>query len=424
MNDAFAISPSRWVKRAWAVVLIGVVGFGLWAALMPLQAGTVVGATLVVGKDAQVIAHRDGGWIEAIHVEDGQQVQKGQLLMEISDGRSAAELQKWQERVWQFAAERARLQQALDQNKQNLISQLQVPEAIRRQHRQLLAQQLLHQQLSQQELQLKLASRRNEQQALQIKHDSLLARKKLADEELKIARTLQQQAYLAKMQLLQIERANAELTGAIGSAKAQVAAVNADISALQRQLEMGQSQFEARLLARLNEVELALVEAKLSLKNSQHRHSVGMIYAMNDGVIAGLRAQSVATDQIWPGEILMRLVPDKPQLVVEGVLPLTEIDNVWAGLTTKVHLRALDGGHIAPVNGEVVHVDADPTQFGDEQGYRFRVEIPPSQLSGLAQQRLAPGMPVDVFIQLRTSTLLRYLLDPVLIHANRALRES
>ncbi|WP_298439263.1 HlyD family type I secretion periplasmic adaptor subunit [uncultured Ferrimonas sp.] len=424
MRDAFELSPQRWAKRAGVVVAVGFLGFLLWAALMPLQAGTVVGATLVVGKNAQVIAHRDGGWIKAIHVSDGQSVQKGQLLMEISDGRSAAELEKWQERVWQFAAEKARLEQTLNEGKGSQINKLDIPETIKNQHKQLMAQQLLHQQLTMQELELKLSSRRSELQALDIRHGSLVARKKLSDEELSIASQLQKQAYLARMQLLAIERANAELGGAIGASRAKRTAVKADITGLTRQLERVQSEFVANVMVRLGEVDLSLIEAKLSLQNMQLRHDTGMIYALNDGTVAGLRAQAVATDQIWPGEVLMRLVPQDPELVVEGVLPLTDIDNVWAGLTTKVHLRALDGGALAPVDGQVVHVDADPTSFGEEQGYRFRVQIVPNQLQQLADRRLAPGMPVDVFIQLRRSTLLRYLLDPVLTHTNRALRES
>ncbi len=427
MKDAFELAPERWVRRASWILCLGFGGFVVWACLMPLQAGTVVAATLVVSKDAQVIAHREGGWIKAIHVADGDKVQQGQLLMEISDGRSAAELNKWQERVWQLATERARIQQTLDissDKKTNLISQLNVPHEIKRHHQQLLAQQLLQHQLSAQELQLKLSGHQSELRALKVRHHSLEARKHLADEELSIARQLEQQAYLARMQLLAIERSNAELAGQLGASTAQQQALTAKISALMRQQERHQSQFEAGLLQRLSEVELNLIEAKMSLQNIKLQHQSGLIYALNDGYVAGLRAQSVATDQIWPGEVLMRLIPEDPDLVVEGLLPVTAIDNVWAGLTTKVYLRALDGALMAPVEGIVAHVDADPTEYGEERGYRFQVQITPAQWHEMADQRVMPGMPVDVFIQLRQSTLLRYLLEPILAHTNRALRES
>ncbi|GAA4876393.1 HlyD family type I secretion periplasmic adaptor subunit [Ferrimonas pelagia] len=422
-RSAFELAPQVWLKRALWVIGLGFGGFLLWSGLTPLKSGTVVPAALVVGANAQVVAHREGGWIKAVHVADGESVERGQLLMEITDHRVEAEMDRWQERIWQLQAEQARIAQTLTTGEGEQLASVDVPQAIRKQQYTLMAQQLQNQQLIEQELAQKLSSRRNQLLALEIRQESLVARKVISDEEVEIAETLEQQAYLARMQMLSIRRSNAELVGAIGEIVAKRDALAADILALQSQLARSRNEFRLALDSRLAQIQAELTEATLSHQNMVAKYRAGQIYANNDGVIAGLRAQAVATDQIWPGEVLLRLVPHRPELVVEGLLPVTDIDNVWPGLITQVHFRALDGQDIAPLEGTVMHVDADPTVMGERTGYRFKVTLAPAQFDRLAQQKLSPGMPVDVFIQLQESTLLRYLLDPLMARSRGALRE-
>lgn len=80
--------PSRW--GLW-LVLAGFGGFLLWASLAPLDAGVVATATVNVADARKTIQHLTGGSVRAILVREGDQVKKGQALIELDSTRAIAE---------------------------------------------------------------------------------------------------------------------------------------------------------------------------------------------------------------------------------------------------------------------------------------------------------------------------------------------
>ena len=66
-------------------------GFLLWASLAPLDAGVVATATVNVTDARKTIQHLTGGSVRAILVREGDQVKKGQALIELDSTRAIAE---------------------------------------------------------------------------------------------------------------------------------------------------------------------------------------------------------------------------------------------------------------------------------------------------------------------------------------------
>ena len=60
---------------AFFVLLLG------WAALTPLDAGATAPGVIAVSGNRQSVQHAQGGVVTAIHVEEGQQVAAGQILV-------------------------------------------------------------------------------------------------------------------------------------------------------------------------------------------------------------------------------------------------------------------------------------------------------------------------------------------------------
>ena len=63
---------------AFFVLLLG------WAALTPLDAGATAPGVIAVSGNRQSVQHAQGGVVTAIHVEEGQQVAAGQILVEMA----------------------------------------------------------------------------------------------------------------------------------------------------------------------------------------------------------------------------------------------------------------------------------------------------------------------------------------------------
>ena len=70
--------------RARSIAVLFFVVFLGWAAFVPLDAGVNAPGTIAVLGNRQTVQHKDGGVITAIHVREGQHVQAGQVLVELS----------------------------------------------------------------------------------------------------------------------------------------------------------------------------------------------------------------------------------------------------------------------------------------------------------------------------------------------------
>src|SRR5262249_53061825 len=79
------------------------------------------------------------------------------------------------------------------------------------------------------------------------------------------------------------------------------------------------------------------------------------------------------------------------------------------------------------VNGQVTVVSADVTQDQrtGQSYYTVRIGVSPEELAKLGQDnKLVPGMPVEVFIQTKVRTVISYFVRPLQDQIVRAFREK
>ena len=105
MND------NPWREGRLGLVVLGIFFgvFGLWAALAPLDAGVVAVGEVIVSGNRQVVQHREGGVISRIAVQEGDHVQAGQILIELSAVELAAQERAMAGQAIELEASRERL---------------------------------------------------------------------------------------------------------------------------------------------------------------------------------------------------------------------------------------------------------------------------------------------------------------------------
>ena len=93
------------------LALIGVFfgGFGAWAGLAPLSSAAVAPGAVKVEGNRKTVQHLEGGIIRALKVRDGDQVQRGQLLMRLDATQAKAKSQAERSQYLSLQAEQARL---------------------------------------------------------------------------------------------------------------------------------------------------------------------------------------------------------------------------------------------------------------------------------------------------------------------------
>ena len=78
-------TPPRFVASFIYLVLLALVGFLIWASFSQLNITAVGQGAVLPSSPVQHIQHPEGGRIVGVHVEEGQTVKKGDLLVTLDD---------------------------------------------------------------------------------------------------------------------------------------------------------------------------------------------------------------------------------------------------------------------------------------------------------------------------------------------------
>ncbi|HZV64879.1 MAG TPA: biotin/lipoyl-binding protein, partial [Telluria sp.] len=89
---------SSYRRLGWGVVLLGFVGFMVWAIFAPLDKGVPLSGTVAKETNRKTIQHQTGGTVADILVKDGDVVKAGQLLVRMNNiqVQSAADISRSQ----------------------------------------------------------------------------------------------------------------------------------------------------------------------------------------------------------------------------------------------------------------------------------------------------------------------------------------
>lgn len=129
---------------------------------------------------------------------------------------------------------------------------------------------------------------------------------------------------------------------------------------------------------------------------------------------------------IGSGAVVMEVVPDTDALVAQVRLPPEAIDTVHVGRKARVRLTAYRRAVAPTIGGEVTYVSADLLEEPRDGSRYFeaRVALDAGALEEQPEIALTAGMPVEVAIQTGERRAGDYLLEPILRHLGRAMRDE
>ena len=131
---------------------------------------------------------------------------------------------------------------------------------------------------------------------------------------------------------------------------------------------------------------------------------------------------------IEPGKPIAEIIPTDAPLIIETLIPRTDIDSVRLGQKAIVRLTALNIRTTPVLNGTVDYISADAvTEATDgipQEVYVARITLSAEELSRVGDFVSTPGMPTEVMIQTATRTFAQYIAKPVADSMTRAFREQ
>ncbi len=418
------------------VLIFGVGGFFLWAAVAPIQGAVIAGGNFVATGQNKMIQHLEGGVIRELLVKEGDVVNKGQVLIRLDPTDPEAQLSRLKLREIRALALRARLNAEISGYTDTTFP----PELLNgngdRDVASIIEGQLKEFRARRDNLKFTLAAITdgissiresiigNETQITAVKHQLTLI-----IEELEGKRDLYEKGYVRKSDYLALERAKAGLEGQIGQLKGAVSDARERISREEQRILQTKTELVRGATEQLRNVETELDDVRERIRVAENASSRVEIKAPMRGAVVKMHYNTPG-GVIGAGKDVLELLPLDESLIIEARVRPQDIDSVHVQQAALVRLVALNQRVTPMVPGKVTYVSADavPDERASRAGiatntYVVRVAIDENELHKVSNFTSTPGMPVEIFAKTNERTFLSYLLKPVMDSFDRSFRE-
>jgi HlyD family secretion protein len=414
------------------VVVLLVGGLGGWAATSEFSGAVIAQGQLVVDTSVKKVQHPTGGVVAELLVRDGHQVKAGDVVIRLDDTQTRANHQIVSKGLDELSARRAREEAELEGVEtiafpETLTSRKDEPEVARlmageaklfetrRKTREGLKSQLGERVLQSEEeirgLTAQIASKEKQIEWIQ--------------QELEGVRDLWAKKLVQFNRVTSLEREQARLEGERGQLIAATAQSKGKISETRIQILQIEQDMRTEVgkdLAEIRSKTAELVEKKVAAEDQLKRVD---IRAPQDGMVHQLDVHTVG-GVVSAGQQIMLVVPAADKLIVEAKVQPQDIDQVRIGQKAVMRFVNFNSRTTPEINGQVSLVSADVTldQRTGLSFYTVRIGISAEEMANLAEHKLIPGMPVEVFIQTTIRTVVSFFIRPFQDQIAKAFREK
>lgn len=424
-----------------AVLLVWGGGFGLWAALAPLDGAVVTSGSFVATGQNKIVQHLEGGIVRDLLVKEGELVEADVPLLRLDETAAKAKLRRLSIRRYRLVSMRARLEAEINGGSEfvtplALGDEARDPEveAILQRQRTELRARRAKLAVEEEVLKREIAGLRESIKGYESQLGSTRERLSLFGEELKDKSALLARQLIRKTDVLTLQRAEAGLSGELGELSGRVADARERIARADQQIAQLQSASVQKSVEELRTTETELDDVLEQIRAAQDVMNRIEVRSPVRGIVVKLNHHTRG-GVIAPGAVILELLPVNDELLIETRVAPTDISYVKEGQEALVRLTALNQRVTPMVEGRVVYLSADAvteseSKKGEPSTLRrtsFVVRVALDQQSAhdkLPGFRATPGMPADIFIKTGERTFFEYMLRPVLDSFSRAFRET
>ena len=413
--------------------LIGFGGFMIWGGLAPLEEGIAASGQVVVEDNRQVVQHLEGGLVRDIRVREGQIVQQGDVLVVLEKTAALSTrdqvIQEYAARAATVARLRA-LQSGARRPDFSVLENIELGDIERaniiRRESELFDQQknALKADIAVLQARIKAAeqtsaSRSNQMDIAQKSLDSAVSEREVIREVFakKLAR---------KDRVTQVDRLVANLEGDIARLKSD--RENAQATMLDHEAQIAQARARAsREIAQdLLETNASLLAAEEQLNAAQDILNRSEIISPVSGEVLNMSFSTIGA-VVKPAETLMEIVPDIGEVTAAVQIAAVDRSSVHEGQSVRTQFTSYKGWQAPRLNGEIIDISADLKidPITALSYYEAKIRVPKSELIGIEDLDILPGIPVDVFIYSgKSRTLMDYIFEPLGESLYRGLRRT
>ena len=405
-------SIHRHLLAGGLIVLLLAGGVGGWAATTQIAGALIAQGSVVVDSNVKKVQHPTGGVVGKLNVQDGDRVKAGDILVQLDDTITRANLAIVTKGLDELAARKARLEAERDAAESITFPRMLLAHADDAPVATALANERKLFELRRNARMGQKAQLRQRITQLQDEISGLNAQQEAKAREIGlIGKELDGVRELWKNNLAQLIAAVAQTKGKISETELQIIQIDQDLSS-----EVAKDMREVD--AKYGE----FVERKVAAEDQLKRID---IRAPQDGVVLESKVHTVG-GVIPAGDAIMLIVPESDNLQVEAKINPRDIDQIQVGQPAMLRFSAFNLRTTPEINGTITRIAADTTtdQRTGQSYYNTRIGMSKGEMARLGEVKLIPGMPVEAFVQTGERSVMSYLFKPLQDQFMRAFREK
>lgn len=417
-------APPSPIGRAilWTILAVFTSGV-LWATFGWIDIVATAQGKIIPSGYSKIIQPYETGVIAAIHVQDGQLVRRGEVLIELDSTQNRADHDRASNEYRAAKVEAARLRALIAGQSTFVASPDGDPQYV------LLQQQLLRDQLA--EFQARVASAQHliDQRKAAIDQTKENIRRLEATVPMEAERAdaykkLLEHDAATKLDFLQAEQQRIDKTQELAGQRKKLAQDHAALSEAEKNYRALVSEFQQTKQAELSTIDTKAASLVQDVTKAGQKADLQRLATPIDGVVQQLAVHTVG-GVVTPAQQLLIVVPQDHPVEVEAQVENKDVGFVKEGQPVEIKVETFQFTLYGTIPGRVLTVSDDAAPI-EKVGlvYPTRVSMDRSTIRVEGKQvNLSPGMAVTVEIKTGQRRVIEYLLSPLLKSVKESLRE-
>jgi len=410
---------ARWIL--WSVMAFFVITI-IWATLGHVDIVGIAHGKIVPSGRVKVVQPVETAVVRAIHVEEGQRVKAGDVLIELEDTKASADLERLTGERRFLDRDRLRLEALLARLETGAnppaIEDLpvSVQTRIEKEFRALESQRLA--------LLDELSRIRAERQTVEKRIEQIDATLPLISERAQAFKKLAKQSLAPRATMLELEEERVEQERAREVFIAQLGVSDAAAANLKQRLVTLLAQTEAQWRDDLAGVETRLASYGQEIRKATSRVGEYRLTASVDGTVQQLSINTVG-GVVTPAEKLMLIVPNEGALHIEAWIPNKDVGFVSEGQAAEIKVETFPFTKYGTIDGEIKTVSSDAVA-NEELGLVYLAQVSMAETTMWVRDKLVnltPGMAVTVEVDMGKRRVIEFLMAPLLRYRDEGLTE-
>lgn len=417
-------APPSPIGRALAGTLMLVFMAGIiWSSVGKIDIMAIAQGKTIPSGYSKIVQPLDSGVITAIHIRDGQEVKKGDVLIELDPTQSGADRTRAANEYHATQLDAARLRALLTGRDQFEAPVDTDPKLVAGQQ-QMLRDQFAEYRARSEAAQHLIGQRKAAIQVTKENVDRLAATVPIEEQRAQAYRKLLKDKYVSEMDYLQFEQQRIDKKQELAGQRHQLNQTLAALSEAEKNYQVLMSEFKKTRQAELSEAETKAASLAQDLVKASQKTGLQRLASPIDGVVQQLAVHTVG-GVVTPAQQLLVVVPKEHQLEVEAWVENKDIGFVKKDQPVEIKVESFPFTIYGIIQGKVVSVsdDAVPQEkVGLIYAARVSMDRSTMQVEG-RDVRLSPGMGVTAEIKTGQRRLIEFFLSPLLKSVQESARE-